>query len=169
MLSIRYFTSDEGMCANWNYFFSIPNWKTYYYFSEFTDLEVAFDTTKEQLRQAISDEECLNANDEDIFSLYFHGENANDEYTIDDFEDEEKIMEILKVTDASQTYYVDVEFKLAGNEKVQITSETKRQIITGKRNFFWPLEVDTRGGQYELKTLRVSHILLLLLWRMSLM
>ena len=79
-------------------FFWIPNSKTYYYwfFSEFTDLEVAFDTTKEQLRQAISDEECLNANDEDIFSLYFHGENANDEYTIDDFEDEEKIMEILK-------------------------------------------------------------------------
>ena len=114
------------------------------------------------MRQAISDEECLNANDEDIFSLYFHGENTNDEYTIDDFEDEEKITEILKVTDASQTYFVDVEFKLAGNEKVQITSETKRQIITGKRNFFWPLEVDTRGGQYELKTLRVSHFLLLL-------
>ena len=114
------------------------------------------------MRQAISDEECLNANDEDIFSLYFHGENANDEHTIDDFDDEEKITEILKVTDASQTYFVDVEFKLAGNEKVQITSETKRQIITGKRNFFWPLEVDTRGGQYELKTLRVSHFLLLL-------
>ena len=55
--------------------------ETYYYFfsSEFTDIEVAFDTTKEQLRQAISDEECLNTNDEDIFSLYFHGENANDE------------------------------------------------------------------------------------------